>query len=75
MDGARGETVGSDQDVRPFQTPAPGSKSSEESAMRILSWNIAQMKEPWRLLLDMDVDLALLQEVNAPLLRWQGESR
>ena len=34
--------------------------------MKIISWNIGQMKEPWHLLLDMDADLALLQEASEP---------
>ncbi len=34
--------------------------------MKIISWNIGQMKEPWHLLLDMDADLALLQEASVP---------
>ena len=34
--------------------------------MKIVSWNIAGTHEPWRRLLDMDVDLALLQEARKP---------
>ena len=34
--------------------------------MRIVSWNIAGRNEPWRVLADMDVDLALLQEAQEP---------
>ena len=34
--------------------------------MRIVSWNIARRDEPWRWLLDMDADLALLQEAAPP---------
>ena len=34
--------------------------------MRIVSWNIARRDEPWRRLLDMDADLALLQEAAPP---------
>lgn len=33
---------------------------------RIVSWNIAQGTEPWAKLLDMDADVALLQEAAAP---------
>ena len=35
-------------------------------AIRIVSWNIAKKHEPWRQLLDMDVDVALLQEATEP---------
>ena len=31
-------------------------------AMKLISWNMAHRREPWRNLLDMDIDLALLQE-------------
>lgn len=34
--------------------------------MRIISWNMAHRHDPWRCLLDMDVDLALLQEACRP---------
>ena len=34
--------------------------------MKIVSWNIGQMKDPWHRLLDMDADLALLQEAIEP---------
>lgn len=34
--------------------------------MKIISWNMAHRYEPWRRLLDMDVDLALLQEAGKP---------
>ncbi len=34
--------------------------------VRIVSWNIAKMHEPWRQLLNMDVDVALLQEAGMP---------
>ena len=34
--------------------------------MKIVSWNVARMIEPWRVLADMDADLALLQEAAAP---------
>ncbi len=32
----------------------------------VVSWNIAAKKEPWRQLLDMDADVALLQEARPP---------
>ena len=34
--------------------------------MKIVSWNVARRSEPWRWLLDMDADLALLQEAAPP---------
>ena len=34
--------------------------------MKIVSWNIARMHDPWRRLLEMDADLALLQEAGSP---------
>ena len=34
--------------------------------MKIISWNMAHRHEPWRCLLDMGIDLALLQEAGKP---------
>ncbi len=34
--------------------------------MKIVSWNIAHREEPWRRLLKMDADVALLQEAGPP---------
>lgn len=34
--------------------------------MKIISWNMAHKHESWRYLLDLDVDLALLQEAGRP---------
>ena len=34
--------------------------------MKIISWNMAHWHDPWRCLLDMDIDLALLQEAGRP---------
>ena len=34
--------------------------------MKIVSWNMARRHQPWRCLLDMDIDLALLQEACRP---------
>ncbi len=34
--------------------------------MKIISWNMKQKHDSWRSLLDMDIDLALLQEVGKP---------
>lgn len=30
--------------------------------MKLISWNMAHWRKPWRNLLDMDIDLTLLQE-------------
>ncbi len=35
-------------------------------AVTVVSWNIAKRHEPWRQLLQMDVDVALLQEATPP---------
>ncbi|MYH49045.1 MAG: hypothetical protein F4020_03960 [Gammaproteobacteria bacterium] len=34
--------------------------------MKILSWNVARRQEPWRVLGEMDVEVALLQEASQP---------
>lgn len=34
--------------------------------MKVISWNIAQRDDAWRRLLDLDADIALLQEAAAP---------
>ena len=34
--------------------------------MKVISWNMAHRHESWRCLLDMDIDLALLQEAGKP---------
>ncbi len=34
--------------------------------MKIISWNIGRRHKPWQILLDMDIDLALLQEAGEP---------
>ena len=33
---------------------------------KIVSWNIAKRQEPWHQLLEMDADVALLQEADEP---------
>ena len=35
-------------------------------AVTVVSWNIARSHEPWRQLLQMDADVALLQEAAPP---------
>ena len=39
------------------------SRSKEHTAIKVISWNIARMHQPWRELVEMDADVALLQEV------------
>jgi hypothetical protein len=34
--------------------------------IKLVSWNIARSREPWRVLIDVDADLALLQEATQP---------
>ena len=34
--------------------------------MKVISWNMAHRHQSWRCLLDMDIDLALLQEAGKP---------
>lgn len=46
--------------------PAAAGFPEARSAMKIISWNMAHRHEPWRSLLDMDIDLALLQEAGKP---------
>lgn len=35
--------------------------------VKLISWNIAQQQETWRRVLDLDADMALLQEAREPL--------
>ena len=48
---------------RPAPTSAVRSRGSDHTAIKVVSWNIAKMHQPWRELLEMDADVALLQEV------------
>jgi hypothetical protein len=34
--------------------------------VKMIAWNIAQRPDAWRLLLDSDADIALLQEAREP---------
>ena len=45
-----------------FLTGSP----EDELAVTVVSWNIARSTEPWRQLLQMDADVALLQEAAPP---------
>ena len=41
-------------------------RSEDALAVTVVSWNIATRREPWRQLLRMDADIALLQEATPP---------
>ena len=43
--------------------------------MKVVSWNIAHRHEPWSWLLDMDADVALLQEAGEPPAAVAGASK
>ena len=40
--------------------------SATQSMIKVISWNIATRREPWRQLVQMDADVALLQEATPP---------
>ena len=40
----------------------PGGQTVGGAAIKVVSWNIAKRDEPWRELVEMDADVALLQE-------------
>ena len=44
----------------------PGGQTVGGAAIKVVSWNIATMIEPWRELVAMDADVALLQEARRP---------
>ena len=46
--------------------PQSRGKKSGGAAIKVVSWNIATMIEPWRELVAMDADVALLQEARRP---------
>ena len=41
-------------------------RSEDALTVTVVSWNIATRREPWRQLLGMDADIALLQEATPP---------
>ncbi len=58
------QTSGNDRSTdRPQPKHTARSRSNEDAAIKVVSWNIATMHQPWRELLEMDADVALLQEV------------
>ena len=48
---------------RPTSRNTVRSHGNQHAAIKVVSWNIAKMHQPWRELLEMDADVALLQEV------------
>ena len=57
-------TVGSSRRVtRPEPKPSIESRAQKQEAIKVVCWNIAKMHDPWRELVEMDADVALLQEV------------
>ena len=48
---------------RPVSRNTVRTRANEHSAIKVVSWNIGKMHQPWRELLEMDADVALLQEV------------
>jgi len=43
-----------------------GQREEVEMTTTVVSWNIAKRHEPWRELVDMGADVALLQEAGTP---------
>ena len=46
--------------------PRPGEQTGGGAPIKVVSWNIGTMIEPWRELVAMDADVALLQEARRP---------
>lgn len=44
----------------------PGGQTERGSAIKVVSWNIATRTKPWRELVEMGADVALLQEARRP---------
>ena len=49
--------------ARPESEHRSGSRGRGRAVIKVVCWNIATMHEPWRELVEMDADVALLQEV------------
>ena len=45
--------------------PGPAERLGDRMTTKIVSWNIAKRHKPWKELVEMDADVALLQEVGA----------
>ena len=50
----------------PNQTPKYNYECEYIAMTRIVCWNIGKRKRPWKELLEMEVDVALLQEAGRP---------
>lgn len=64
----RGSRVTADAErsiTRPGLEHAAMRRGKEHAAIRVVSWNIAKMHQPWRDLVEMDADVALLQEAGS----------
>ena len=60
---SRVTAVGERSTSRPVPKTTLRSRGNEHTAIKVVSWNIGKMHQPWRELLEMDADVALLQEV------------
>ena len=49
--------------ARPEPKHSVRSQGREDTAIRVVCWNIETLHDPWRELVEMDADVALLQEV------------
>ncbi|MDE2898360.1 MAG: endonuclease/exonuclease/phosphatase family protein [Chloroflexota bacterium] len=58
-----GDSRNPQPDKRPHQS---GEQTGECAPIKVVSWNIATMDKPWRELVEMDADVALLQEARRP---------
>ena len=52
--------------TRPEPKRTVGNRVRGRSPIKVVCWNIAAMHEPWRVLVEMDADVALLQEARRP---------
>ena len=56
--------IGDDRPAaRPKSEHRSGGRGRGRAVIKVVCWNIATMHEPWRELVEMDADVALLQEV------------
>ena len=65
MIGPHGPTYRESRDPGVVDRPrrAAGGRGNGHAVIKVVSWNIAKMHQLWRELLEMDADVALLQEV------------
>ena len=59
-----------DNDSHPLTRPEPRrsleNRGQGRAPIKVVCWNIATMHDPWRKLVEMDADVALLQEARLP---------